>query len=67
MLDNCKYNKIKLLHELCSMSWFIEKHAISDAKAVNDNECIKILEEVKKDLEKSIEKLRKVTFESNKH
>ena len=57
MLDNCKYNKVKLLHELCSMSWFIEKHGLNDAKNLNDNDCIKILEDIKKDIDEHAKKI----------
>jgi len=40
MLDNCYYNKIKLLHELSTMLWFLKKHGIDDAKKTGDKECI---------------------------
>ncbi len=54
MMDNAKYNKVKVLYDLSALCWFIEKHALADAKKANDSECIKMLEELKKDLEKQI-------------
>ena len=59
MLDNCKYDKIKILHELSSLCWFIEKHCSKDANDCNDSECKKIYQEIKDHLEKCIEKVDK--------
>lgn len=53
MLDNCKYNKVKILHEISSLIWFLEKHAISDAQQNHDN-CEETLKKLKADLEKYI-------------
>jgi hypothetical protein len=59
MLDHCTYDKVKLLHKLSSMLWFIEKHAKNDAKMANDAECAAILQKMSKDLEKYIDELHK--------
>ncbi len=60
ILDNCKYDKIKLLHELSCISWFIQKHGKEDAKTTGDTECHAAFEELQKDLEKHIAKLEKM-------
>lgn len=57
MLSNCKYNKIKLLHELSTMLWFLEKCGIQDAKDAGDTECIKAFNELKESLTKHIDNL----------
>jgi len=54
MLDNCNYDKIKVLHELSCVAWFLEKHGLQDAKSVGDEQCCKVFENLKKDLEKHI-------------
>lgn len=59
-INNCCYDKIKLLHSACKMLWFIEKHAHDDAQKVNDSVCVTELNELKKDLEKHIETLKKL-------
>jgi hypothetical protein len=54
MMDNCKYNKVKVLHDLSALCWFIEKHALDDAKKIKDDACLKKLQELSKDLEKHL-------------
>lgn len=58
MLNHCEYDKIKLIHELSSLMWFIEKHAKDDAQQANDDVCYKILQELSQSLEAYIDKLR---------
>ena len=60
MLDNCKYDKIKLLHEMSSMAWFIERHAKENAEKVGNKECIRAYGALKKNLEKNIELFKKM-------
>ncbi len=48
MLDNCTYDKIKILQELSSLLWFIQKHAHKEVP-VNDA-CHTIIQELEKDL-----------------
>jgi hypothetical protein len=57
MLDNCKYNKIKLLHELSSILWFLKKCCIQDAKNFGDLQHSNYLKEFQNDLEKHIKKI----------
>jgi hypothetical protein len=59
VLDNCSYNKIKLLHEMSSLLWFIDHHAIQDAEKSGDQQCKQQLELIKKDLAKHIEQLQR--------
>jgi len=58
MFSDCTYDKIKLLHEMSSLVWFIEKHALPDAQKVNDEECITILTSLSEDLKKHLGKLK---------
>ena len=55
MLSNNKYNKNKILHDLSCLCWFVDKHAIDEAKKANDQELAKNLEKLKHDLDKHIE------------
>lgn len=59
-LKNCCYNKLKLLYKTSKILWFIEKHGIEDAKKANDENCYILLEEMKKDLEKHVQKLEQL-------
>ena len=58
MLGNCNYDKIKILSELSKIVWFIENHAKKDAEKENHPWCYAMYEELQKDLEKHMEKLR---------
>lgn len=57
-LNNCLYNKIKLLHELSSILWFIEHHAMVDSKNENDSECHTFLEKLEKNLHEHVIELK---------
>ncbi|MEX0939786.1 MAG: hypothetical protein WDZ41_00325 [Candidatus Babeliales bacterium] len=57
MLDHCTYDKVKLLHELSCIVWFIEKHAKIDAKNDGDTEFANIVKKLAPDLEKYIDQL----------
>ena len=59
MLDNCDYNKVRLLHDLSRIVWHLNKHAKEDAKKAGHEECHKICVELEKDLEKHISTLTK--------
>lgn len=63
MMDNCRYNKIKLLYKLSCLCWFIDKHAMADAKKEGEDECIRMLEELKSDIDKHIERLDRLLCE----
>ncbi len=58
MLDNVSYDKIKLLHKLSCINWFIEKHGKVDAQTAGDQAFVATLTELQKDLQKYIEKLQ---------
>jgi hypothetical protein len=59
MLDNSTYNKIKLIHEISRLVWFIDKHALVDANNAGDKEWMNTLIGLRKELEKQIEKCHK--------
>jgi hypothetical protein len=63
MLDHSSYDKIKLLHELSSIVWFIEKHAKLDAKNSGDMECHDFFEQLAEDLEEYIHELQHMICE----
>ena len=54
MLNDCKYNKVKLLHELSSMAWFVEKCCIKDAQVAGDAGCIELMKMLQNDLNKYV-------------
>lgn len=57
-LNNCEYDKIKILHELSTILWFVKKHALSDAK--DDQECLAFLKQLEQHLEATITQLKKL-------
>lgn len=58
VLDNCTYDKIKILHELSCILWFIKKHALEDAR--QESECTDLLQRLHADLEKYTAELEKI-------
>ena len=58
-MDNCTYNKVKLLNKLANLSVFIERYGMKDAKAAKHNTCIKTIEELQRDLHKHMQSLQK--------
>jgi hypothetical protein len=58
VLDDCNYNKVRLMHDLSRIVWYLDKHAKADAKKSGHILCHAMCEELKKDLEKHMEKLR---------
>lgn len=63
MLDNCFYDKTKLIYKLSKAAWFIDKHAKENAKKAKDKECVKALEKLQKELEKQIAMLKEMLLE----
>lgn len=59
MLDNTTYDKIKLIYKMSDLAWFIEKHALGDARSSGDQDCVDALVGIQRDLQKHIEKLQK--------
>ena len=59
MLSDCNYTKVRLLHDMSRLAWFIDKHAKKDAKKAGHKECEKLCMDLEKDLHKHIEKFRK--------
>lgn len=57
MLKNVRYNKIKLLHELSCLVWFVEKHGIEDAKTAGDKETMQLMQNLKNDLQQYLKKI----------
>lgn len=58
MLDHCTYDRIKLLHELSRLLWFIEKHGKPNAKEEGDQQLFDNLEKLAQDLEKNVAQLK---------
>ena len=58
MIRNESYSYTKLLYKLCKISWYIQKHAIRDAKRAGHKLSIEMYKEMKVDIDKNIEKLR---------
>lgn len=59
MLSNCRYNKVKVLHDMSKLLWFIEKHGLDNANKEQDASCVVLFEKLKKDLEKYIDLLNR--------
>lgn len=60
LLDNCFYDKVKILHELSALAWFVEHHAKTDAQNKNNKECLELFTGLEKVLEAEIAKLKKM-------
>jgi hypothetical protein len=56
MLSNKHYDKVKILHEMSSLLWFVKEHAIKEA-AKHDNEMLLYYKGLEHDLEKHIAQL----------
>lgn len=54
MLDSCTYDKIKLVHQLSCLVWFIDKHGKKDALEADDQEFYATLCSMQKELDKYI-------------
>lgn len=48
-MDNCTYDKIRILHDLSRLLWFIKHHADKEISA--NDPCHEIINNLKKDLE----------------
>lgn len=59
MLSNGLYDKIKILHEMSSLLWFIKEHAIKES-AKQGHDCLIYYKELEKGLEEHIKKLEKM-------
>ncbi len=57
MLEDCNYNKVRLLHDLSRIVWYLKKHAKKDAKKAGHRECHNLCVELEKDLERHIKKI----------
>ncbi len=55
-LNNCDYNKIKVVHELSQLQWFLEKHAMPDATAHGHPLCANMWKEIHSEINKWLEK-----------
>ncbi|MFC1870636.1 hypothetical protein ACFLXW_00020 [Candidatus Dependentiae bacterium] len=48
-MDNCTYDKVKVLHDLSRLLWFINQHAHKEIPA--SDPCHETINNLKKDLE----------------
>lgn len=55
-INNCDYDKVKILHELSSILWFIKKHALKDSQ--KDAKSLAFLKQLESSLEKQVAKLK---------
>jgi len=58
-LENMIYDKVKILHKLSSLLWFVEKHA---KDAAHDAAYKTYLDNLSNDLEKYVQELKNMTF-----
>ncbi len=57
-MQNCNYNKTRLLADVKSMLWRIKNFYKKDATDANHPLCNKVMDEMEKDLQKYAEKLQ---------
>ncbi len=58
MLNDCNYTKIRLLHDLSRIVWYLKKHAKKDAQKHRHDKCKKIYSRLEKDLNGYVEELK---------
>jgi len=58
VLNDCNYDKTKLIHELSKIAHFINKHAIEDAKKAGHPLCAEAYKETLEDLKRAINKMK---------
>lgn len=51
-INDCKYDKVKLLYKFCRISHFIKKHAKDDAKKAGDEKFHTLLNDIEAIIEK---------------
>lgn len=59
-MKNCNYNKAKLIYKLSKLSYFIEQFGKKDA---DNNGCKKLMQEVQKEIDEQIHKLKEALCE----
>jgi len=67
LLDDCKYDKVKILHEISSIAWYLEKHAKENAEKAGDKKCYEIYDNMLSDLEKHIQVLKETLSIANQN
>ncbi len=63
MFKDSTYDKIKILHELSKMAWFIKQHCKSDETQSEKASCYEVYEDLQVDLEKYIKLLKEALKE----
>ncbi len=63
MLKDTAYDKVKLLHELSCLAWFLKNHAKPNAKKAKDAKVLKLYEGLEKQLNTQITALQKLGLE----
>ncbi len=58
MMDNCNYNKTKILYKLSKLVGFLEGHAIEDAKKAGHRKCEEFYSKLRDELDKHLEGMR---------
>ncbi len=62
MLKNGRYDKVKILHDMSSLLWFVKEHAIKEAAKEGHEQCLTYFKELEKDLEKHVNKLEEMAL-----
>lgn len=57
MLDNCSYNRIKVLHDLSCVAWYIDQFCKKDAAGCGKDDCHAKIDAVKAKLDALVEEL----------
>ena len=65
-LKNCCYDKVKLLHSLSCITWFIEKHAQVDANNENNKEFLDLLKRLQNSIDPYITELHTLLCKEKK-
>ena len=57
-IHNHFYDKIKIMHELSCLAWFIEQHALQDAQKASDDTFKQYLQKLHSELSRNLAELK---------
>lgn len=57
-MNDCNASKVKLLHELSKISWYLDKFAPAHSENAGHPACTDMYDEMRQDLDKHMDKLK---------
>lgn len=57
-MNDCNHSKVKLLHELNKISWYLDRFAPAHSENAGHPACTSLYSEMQQDIDKHIDKLK---------